>query len=541
MYEEILDQGLLNSVSPQTDQVLPVIRVTLSGCDVPEGPMGRKHCIKLIKALQLAILFASDDMLRPLVGAVISTELCTNLIEYQLCNNSIGLKGMRWKPSHDADDWSEDGVGVILYTLDLMMLLRKDVKNMDHHFTQLLQGQRLISYLSYGLLSGIRDYVHIVLKIISYGAPLPEFPIIVLGDNVAALVCQQQSRVQNVADSEATRTPSSLLTDKENIPQSHLRGLSHQKSQTEHASERQLSTSIDELIAKMQNGLQLKDARASEIISVYEHKLQSLQTKESHLQDLLEAKALAMSQADRLITQYRCRMAQNEAEAQKLRLLLQESEKRSEDYREQLNEAMLEQERLSNDLEQMAQDNARLEAIAEEHKELSEAYTEQTQRLENNQRALLTLKAEHHSLSEMHEMLRRHNETLKQQYDVASQQLIEMEEERKNQSKLLKEKEKEIVDLNKALRRCEKDLKKVTKERDELECAIDTMRENLSSTEQAKKELQRQVSALELVCHQHEQALKEKEKIIREQKENIEKHNKIAALIHDITSGKESA
>jgi len=39
--------------------------------------------------------------------------------------------------------------------------------------------------------------------------------------------------------------------------------------------------------------------------------------------------------------------------------LLQESEKRSEDYREQLNEAMLEQERLSNDLEQMAQDNAR--------------------------------------------------------------------------------------------------------------------------------------------------------------------------------------
>ena len=41
------------------------------------------------------------------------------------------------------------------------------------------------------------------------------------------------------------------------------------------------------------------------------------QTKEDHLQDLLEAKSLALTQADRLIAQYRSRQARHGAEVRK--------------------------------------------------------------------------------------------------------------------------------------------------------------------------------------------------------------------------------
>ena len=52
----------------------------------------------------------------------------------------------------------------------------------------------------------------------------------------------------------------------------------------------------------------------SDIIGVYEQKLRAQKTKEAHLDDLVQAKTMELSQADRLIQQYKNRLAQTDAE-----------------------------------------------------------------------------------------------------------------------------------------------------------------------------------------------------------------------------------
>jgi len=46
------------------------------------------------------------------------------------------------------------------------------------------------------------------------------------------------------------------------------------------------------------------------------------------------------------------------------------------------------------------------------------------------------------------------------------------------------------------------------------------------------------VSSLELLCSKHETAIKEKDIVIGAQKEELDKHSQIAALIHNLSGGK---
>lgn len=117
-----------------------------------------------------------------------------------------------------------------------------------------------------------------------------------------------------------------------------------------------------------------------------------VQTKEEHLQDLLDAKAMALNHADKLIAQYRARKAQADAEVRrikppylcilfnayyvcgvhvykqtmimcqmnKLRQLLAESERSRDDNCEKLDEVAHDRDKLLTEVEHLNNENNRL-------------------------------------------------------------------------------------------------------------------------------------------------------------------------------------
>ncbi|CAH1799027.1 unnamed protein product [Owenia fusiformis] len=545
IYEEIIGFGLISKLPPRTDIVLPKITETLMSPmgDVKTDSVMQKKCQKITKSLELLLVLCQDESLRREVSESVDEETLCRLIEYQFSHNAIAMN--KTHGQLEDSQWSCKGVDVVLCTLELMLTLKKLDPNMASPLAKLLQDDRLVPFLAFGMTSDSRQRVQRSLRLVMSASQLEEFQTVTLGEAISS---NNSSKHQSWQERKQLNTNSSGLSDspysapiaptktstfnKENVPtvKPGSRGTKRQAVDQDE--------SVQLLIKKMQSGLDIKDARASEIISVYEHRLQSLQTKENHLQDLLDTKALALQQADRLIAQFRCRKAETEAELHKLHSLLLESEKSCEELRDQVNEMRLDREQLQIEMEQLIQDNQRLDAIADEHKDLTQVYNEQSQRLETTQKALAALKQEHTTMSEMHEMLRRHNETLKQQHDVACQQLSELEDERKSLSRNLKESDSKLQDLTKSHQKLEQTYSKTAKERDELEESIDICRENLEKNEKTKKDLQRQVSSLELVLRNHETAIREKDTLIQNQKTEIEKHNQIAQLINQLSSGK---
>lgn len=527
-YEELIYSNTRVHYSIHADLVLPTILHGLQDPPDQEQVESRRKCCKMVKVIQLLTVFAGEEDTKKKLCKLVDMSLFSGLLEHQFTYNRVALRCN--KVVSPDEDWSDYGVDVVLCGLELMQKLQKSLPDVDALFCSTLQDSRLVPFLSAGMTSQDRSRVQTALQMITTASALENFPVVLLGDTIAASNSRQHERLTAsppLGYQQVNMKPLSVTeySNKENRPPTNHRQKAEPMEQ---------DASINSIIERMQSGLQtnfqghMNEIKASEIIDIYEHKLQSLQTKEDQLQDLLDAKALALSQADRLIAQYRSRRGQYEAEAHKMRSMVQDSEKRSEQYRDQLNEVVLRGEHLQNELEQVNQEKQKLEEVAAEHKQLTVAYMELSEKFETSEKSLLCLKQEHKTLVEMHEMLNKHNESLKQQHDVASEQLSKL-------SKQLMEKASELTQTQIQL---EEEHAKAKKEQDELEDCLDKVRANLDNTEKIKKKLEQKVSTLEKSLQQSEEELKEKVEVIRELKSNVDKHAQIAALIHSLSSGK---
>ncbi|GFN75541.1 protein cip2a-like [Plakobranchus ocellatus] len=534
--------------------------------DILSRPEQTKCTDKLVRLIKLLSVLCSDKENRECLGGLLKQSVVSDLVEKQLTSSYISYAAATSPFLADADRDSKTTSGhCILLLLDLGVRLRKYVRGIQEYLTKILHDSRLLDVMAMGLTSSDQEHVGMALRLVCFAMGAEEAqPDVVLCNSVACLNNQKHQGQQLLHHSRQSADPSNLSSSLGKIPMGGLygmdnkenhrpsplccstpvsqvenlmgRGFSHQHQQQ--PQQQQLSGkegqhhSLESLIERMEAVMEPKDSKSAEVIEIFEHHIKALQIKEEHLNNLLEAKALALTQADRVIAQLRSREAAHATEMKKLQSILKKSEGKIESTVSQMNDLRIKSEQLKAQLDQQ------LQGKADEIDTLQRKCSELTEKCGELQDKITVANQEKKSLSNMLEDLQKAHETLKEQYTISCGQSKQLEEERKTLSKQLKERDAALQKSSSSLQTLhakykdtEKERAELEKEKDDIEAYVDKLRDQLSSSENSCRLLQQRAGTLEGVNQEQGVKLDQQSKRITELEAELEKHNQIVSFI----------
>ncbi|XP_059144310.1 protein CIP2A homolog [Physella acuta] len=528
---ETCQDSICSTESYPVHLLTPVFTDFLTRPDQTNSPEKTVRIIKILNVL------CSKKQSKDTISTLLTLDSMANLLEKQLSAASSYLPD-----SVEREESTQCG----LLTLDLAWKLRKCIQGLSECLKEVLKSPRMMSLIAVGLMSTCQDHVEIALRLMCFVMGFEDAtPDISLCGTVACLNKQKESLKRSRKNSETIGKQaiisSSVLESKENRVQpltstsyAQVENKSKGNSKNETSYDKN-DLSLESLIEKMESIMESKEPKVVEIVEVFEHHIKSLQIKEEHLNNLLEAKSLALTQADRVIAQLRATKVSHSAEMKKLQNILKESERKTEHIMSQMNEAKINADKIQEQYEKQ------LSSFKEEMDALNKEKDEATEKCMELEETIMACKRENKTLLNMKEALQEAHEVLKDQYDMLSNQCKQLEEERKSLSKQLKEKDASLQKINSTLQvlqskydDTEKERSELEKEKEDIEAYVDKLRNQLSTSENSCRQLQQRATTLEGINQEQVEKIKQKTDKISELEAELEKHNQILSFINNM-------
>ncbi|GBN68786.1 Protein CIP2A [Araneus ventricosus] len=486
------------------ESVKQILRAVLEKIVLPkcvDNTLWEDHLESKVIIFEILLYLSKNTNLKSFISVNINAQSCEEMAKL-LLDKYVSDGNISFEPS----------VNLFLMIVETIVSLGQTLTGFHEVLSRLLESDNALHCLSYALTSSNSELVSRSLSLITQ-----------IGDNYSlnALSESLYNRNLSILKSASHYSDSGdILSSYEGLPAAKKPHLSTNK-----VSEK----SIDALLSRIENGLQIKDLKSSEIMDLYEHKIAMLTLKEQELQSYVDAKTAALQEADRILIQYKCRQADADAETLKLRSMMKDYERRCEQAATQLSAAEQKQRKVEADLIEAYQKIRELEQNSNEQRELMQTrlnrLSEQKKNVEEEKvrlSELILLKDQEKKL--LLNQLQQSEEELRMK-EKAHEELGEIKEE------LLKTLEETRKSAEKAKLNAEQKQQHLQKLIDSAQQTIADLQEKNESlhNEMTKKteEFTHQISDLENQKEQLTKQLKSRDSKIEDLTENLKNLNEL--------------